>query len=258
MTTHAPAVIEHKPLAPLDLQQTKASMDLYQTGLRALLDDTDWQRFADKKTGEMREFLKRSGWRKIALWFNLNLETRNIEIDRDRNGNPLRARVIGRATAPNGRYAEGEGGCSLNEPRQFQKPENDLPATAATRAVNRAISNLVGLGAVSAEEVDAPEHTKETSHHFGPLASEQLTGEAAIAVQHVRKDLDGFEFVKMLARTFDDGLPECAARTLKGLAWWVEQPQATGNEADVVREPESTPEQSANQPSQEQSNADQL
>src|SRR5215471_5290058 len=136
MSTTAPAVIDQRPLAPLDLTATKQSMDTYQQGLHSLLDATDWQKFG---SGEKeRAFVKRSGWRKIATWFNLNLENRRIEVERDEHGNPIRASVIARATAPNGRYAEGEGAASLTE-RRFSKPEHDLPATAATRALNRAI-----------------------------------------------------------------------------------------------------------------------
>jgi hypothetical protein len=144
------AVAVRGPLAPLDLEQTRASMQLYQEGLRALLDESDWQVFHDKDGAE-RKFVKKSGFRKIATWFELNLEVTKIEIDRDQNGNPRRARAIARAVAPNGRYADGDGAASLGE-RTFSKPENDLPAQATTRAMNRAISNLVGMGAVCLPE----------------------------------------------------------------------------------------------------------
>ena len=56
---------------------------------------------------------------------------------------------------------DGDGYCSVEEDRfsgprgNRSKLENDLRATATTRAMNRAISGLVGMGEVSAEEVDA-------------------------------------------------------------------------------------------------------
>jgi hypothetical protein len=39
--------------------------------------------------------------------------------------------------------------------RKFAHPEHDVFAVCHTRAVNRAISDLVGLGEVSAEEIEA-------------------------------------------------------------------------------------------------------
>jgi hypothetical protein len=48
----------------------------------------------------------------------------------------------------------GIGTCSTTE-RKFSKPEHDILAIAHTRAKNRAISDLIGLGEVSAEELEA-------------------------------------------------------------------------------------------------------
>jgi hypothetical protein len=241
VNTNAPAVIESKPLSPLDIDATKKSMDVYQRGLRALLDDDDWQTFEDKKGNEQR-FLKRAGWRKIALWFNLSLETRIVDIDREaKTGRAVRARVIARATAPNGRFADGEGGASPAD-TFGQKPEHDLAATAATRATNRAISNLVGLGAVSAEEVDGspPVVTGNPpilDPPWGPWASEQLQQEAAQAIQSLRPDLDGYQFIARLGQQLGD-IPEAAARALRALGRYAEMQGATGNVRDI---PENAP-----------------
>jgi hypothetical protein len=232
------AIVQHKPLAPLDLQQTKQTMDLYQKGIHALLDDTDWQKFKSRD-GTEQAFVKRSGWRKIATWFELSLETREITIDRDKNGNPDRARVIARAIAPNGRYAEGEGGCSIRE-RGFSKPEHDLPATASTRAINRAISNLVGLGAISAEEIEAADSTEPSAkdHPFGRLADEHWLKEAHEAARRILPN-EPDEFIRLLSNSFDEGLPECAARTLKGVVFWLdrEPPIADADAIDSTPEP---------------------
>ncbi len=220
------AAIDRRPLGPLDVTQTKAAMETYQQGLHALLDESDWQSFRDK-SGDKQAFCKRSGWRKIATWFELSLETRSIEVERDDDGNPLRARVIARAIAPNGRYAEGEGACAANE-RRFSKLEHDLQATAATRAINRAISNLVGLGAVSAEEVDSSSDVNEPS----PVvpANDELIAKATTELQHELKHVDVREFVRVLGNSFAAGvLPEAAAQTLRGLAFWLQgHPAATG------------------------------
>jgi len=168
-----PAAARDTVIAPLDTNQVKAAMTRYQDGLQSILDTSDWQEFADKK-GEKKRFLKRSGWRKIAFWFGLDLTMVSTEVERDSAGKPVRARVVARATHPNGRHADGDGYCSILEPRVFGKPENDIPATAATRAMNRAISNLVGMGEVSAEELDgeeAPAH-----EHGAPATSREIDG----------------------------------------------------------------------------------
>ena len=118
----------------------------------AILTPDDRQRIGDKS------FTKKSGWRKIASFFNLTDEVRDSQIvwDDDEMATKQRevvyAEFIIRATAPNGRYAEGWGSCSASE-RKFTKPNHDIPATAQTRAKNRAISDLVGGGEVSAEEM---------------------------------------------------------------------------------------------------------
>ena len=154
-----PAVIEQndapsplEALRPLPAEQVSTAMREYQAGLQSIVEDNDWQTFATRD-GEDRKFLKRAGWRKIALWFGLDVQVVRESIERDEYEMPLRAKVVARAVAPNGRSAEDIGACSIRE-RRFSKPEHDLVATATTRAINRAISNLVGLGEVSAEEVD--------------------------------------------------------------------------------------------------------
>ncbi len=99
-----------------------------------------------------RDFVKKSGWRKIAAAFGISTEA--VAEDREDIAGGWLWRVRVRATAPNGRFAEGTAGCASNE-RRFSHPEHDVYAQAYTRACNRAISDLVGGGDVSAEEVKA-------------------------------------------------------------------------------------------------------
>ncbi len=99
-----------------------------------------------------KQFIKKQGWRKIAAAFGISLERTNEERD-EKNGRWI-WRVTARATAPNGRYAEGTAACASDE-RRFAHPEHDSYAMAYTRAANRAISDLVGGGEVTAEEMRA-------------------------------------------------------------------------------------------------------
>lgn len=141
----------------------------YQQLCGRLLDDTDVQRIGK------RDFRKKSAWRKLAVAFGVSCEI--LDRSYERAGRAIiRAEVIVRATAPNGRFMDGLGACDLFEKCcpadcrngsqhhthctadcsgaiHFSNPNHDLPATAATRATNRACADLFGMGEVSAEEI---------------------------------------------------------------------------------------------------------
>lgn len=158
--------------------QALEAQQAYQDLCRQLLDDTDVQRIGDK------DFRKKSGWRKLAVAFNVSNEIVERDYERDDRGRIIRAEVIDRATAPNGRTCDGLGACDLFEKccmkatcrikaqwhdhcddrqggcdgtRHFSNPQHDIPATAATRARNRACADLFGMGEVSAEEITNPD-----------------------------------------------------------------------------------------------------
>lgn len=141
-------------IRPLNPAQVVESMREHQTLLEAILDASDWQ----GNPGATGSFVKKSGWRKVALAYNLTLERVGEEVERRHDGMPVRATFTARAIAPNGRGVEATGHCSFDESRfsgprgNVTKLENDLRATAETRAKNRAISDLIGMGKVSAEE----------------------------------------------------------------------------------------------------------
>jgi hypothetical protein len=132
--------------------QTVAAMRQYQEQCRLLLDDSDYQTITTK--GGERRFRKRSAWRKLALAYGVDLVIVSKEYERDGDGRITRAEVVAAAIAPNGRRAESFGACERSE-RDFAKAGHDIPATAETRAKNRACADLFGMGEVSAEEIDA-------------------------------------------------------------------------------------------------------
>jgi len=159
------ALVHSRPtreaLVPLDADQVIEGMQAYQDLLPRLLADSDYQAAGRDKDGRPKRFVKKSGWRKIARAFNLSVEIVSVRVLRDEDGAPSRAEAICRAIAPNGQVQDGDGYCDIGEERfsgprgNKSKLENDLRATATTRAKNRAIADLVGMGEVSAEEVDA-------------------------------------------------------------------------------------------------------
>ena len=112
-----------------------------------LLTDEDYQTIVGKR------YIKRSGFRKIAVYFGLS--DRILEQERiDREDGSFSWRIVVEVEAPNGRISTGVGACDSRE-RNFAHIEHDVYAIAHTRAKSRAISDMVAGGAVSAEEMEA-------------------------------------------------------------------------------------------------------
>jgi hypothetical protein len=119
---------------------------------RKILDETDYQSIQGKK------FVKRSGWQKLAYAFGLS--DKIVGEERKEFDKYFVYRILVEVTAPNGRISTGDGSCASNE-RNFAHLEHDCFATAHTRALSRAISNIVGLGEISAEEIDSNHMTPQ-------------------------------------------------------------------------------------------------
>lgn len=145
-----------------------------------LLDDADFQPINGG------QFLKKSGWRKLATAMGVTLAQVRREVGRDSDGRVMWAEFTYRATAPNGRYAEAEAACSTRE-RKFTHPDHDVIATAETRAKSRACSDLFGLGALSAEELDGGENGAGGSGNGTPPSDKELMA-FRTAVRALAKD----------------------------------------------------------------------
>lgn len=145
-----------RPVADLsELQETFAA---YAAMCDSLLTDDDYMLTRGKR------YRVKSAWRKLAIAFGVSGELISRDWERDDEGRITRAEVVVRATAPNGRVMDGLGACDMTERcdarcvncdgrRHYSHPGHDVPATAFTRAVNRAFSDLFGFGEVSFEEV---------------------------------------------------------------------------------------------------------
>jgi hypothetical protein len=132
---------------------------------------------SDIQSIQGRDFYKKSYWRKIATFFNLSVEIVDEKHEEIAEGNIFWSFTC-KATAPNGRYAIGTGSCDQMEKGRKNSLHNTR-ASAETRAFNRAVSNLVGGGEVSAEEVgnDAIDPTDS----FGHIKSGSATKTAQVA-----------------------------------------------------------------------------
>src|SRR5690606_29654964 len=94
----------------------------------------------------------------------------------------------------------------------------DLRATAATRAANRAISDLVGYGQVSAEEVgdDTPTAAAPLELADGPMV--QRTGEALMALYGTEDEGPAQRALDAIVADLNGQLPLVVARAVQRVA----------------------------------------
>ena len=154
---------ENDIINPVDVEGAVAFWENYQELTEKLLDKSDYQG---------KKFKKKSAWRKYATAFNISDEIIKEEITTDKAGRIIKAVYHVKATLPNGRQGIGVGSLSIFSKQtsedespfvlrqKFSDAEHDIPATAHTRAKNRAISDLIGAGEVSAEEIDNKDSKK--------------------------------------------------------------------------------------------------
>lgn len=117
-----------------------------------------------------RTFKKKSAWRKLARHFCLDTSLVRESLRRD--GETFTAIVVMRASAPWGQSCEAIGACGSDEQSGRRKITTaDALATAQTRATNRAISDLIAMGEVSADEVTRgqPEQRQPAKKKFTPI-----------------------------------------------------------------------------------------
>jgi hypothetical protein len=160
--------------------EAKAAMQAYYELCESVLTPDDYQEFTQKKkqgdqwVSEVKKFKKKSAVKKLAVFWNVEVEVLSADKDDLPDGN-FAFRVIARARTKNGRIVDATGGCSSLEerfdvqPYDRETPErfearrrkalarsyHDILSTAETRATNRAVMNCIGVGGgeVTADEV---------------------------------------------------------------------------------------------------------
>lgn len=131
---------------PTAIAQQKALSAAYDKACESLIGENDVQREGG------RTFKKKSAWRKLARYFHISTEV--VRVEREAIEGLFLATVTVRATAPWGQSAEAIGACCTDEATGRRVISvADAIATAETRATNRATSNLIAMGEVSAEEL---------------------------------------------------------------------------------------------------------
>ncbi|MCS7213013.1 MAG: hypothetical protein NZ927_02155 [Candidatus Calescibacterium sp.] len=99
----------------------------------------------DKKTKELkrRKIILKSGWRKIKLFFGISSEI--LDVRREKDGEKIIYICKARVYTQSGIASEAVGICSSDEPGKSSMNEYVLSSIAQTRAINKAIADLVGV-----------------------------------------------------------------------------------------------------------------
>ena len=134
------------PEPTLDLDAAIKQHMLYLEACKRLLSDEDYSIIKGKK------HRKRSGWAKLRRAFSVScevIEERQIELDSDWGFS-----VVVRAALPNGRFEDADGTCMASElaKANMEATVHNARSKALTRGKNRATSDILGAGVVSAEE----------------------------------------------------------------------------------------------------------
>lgn len=144
--TPAPVMMLIEPAA--EISELKKHWQNIQELKKSILDKSDIQDI------QGRTFVKRSGWRKLQSAFAISDRIVSKEREDQGEGQFLWRIEVEAFHVKTGRSATGVGACSTKE-RKFSHTDHDVFAIAHTRAKNRAISDLIGLGEVSAEEIES-------------------------------------------------------------------------------------------------------
>lgn len=158
---NTPALYEETAL--VDVDEALKEWEVYQELTDKLLNPSDYQ-----TTRDGQKFKKKSAWRKYMRAFRLSDKVLEKEIIKNEEGATVESTFLVKVWSPDGRSAEGWGNCSIREPKRFTKPDHDIPSTAMTRAINRAVSDLIGAGEVSAEEMEGVEMEPSTKRKPKP------------------------------------------------------------------------------------------
>lgn len=133
------------------------------------------------KRGQKKIFLKRSAWRQVQLAYHLSDEIAKEEVLTDPNDPNVYGYKIWTRVFRGSKSVIGVGMCWSNEPNKtFPHGRHDVYATAHTRSKNRAISDFVGSGEVSAEEMDASSDMTQQP----PTAPKLVTSEKICCCGH--------------------------------------------------------------------------
>ena len=167
----------------------------------------------DTYTVEGVERIRKSGWRKLALAFNISDEIVSEAEARDiAEPSYLCIHTRVKAWTRGGRTVEGVGTASTRE-KKGASTEHNLFALAHTRAKSRAIADMLGSSDLVAEELEEPEQaapkaptpTPPAPKSPGPAQQQRVdAGQRAVAIRFLEEVL-GDDLVDLIKLEEKDG-----------------------------------------------------
>ena len=151
--------IEKMDMPLATVEEAKAMWQQYQDLINALIKESDIVVIQDKRR------VKKSGVNKIARFFGYSCEilrTKREDIIGPQGGRHFVWYAWVKAIAPNGRFRVEGAACSSTE-RRFAHLYHDVFAMAITRASNRAIQELAGMGELELTEEENSEEKPKTT-----------------------------------------------------------------------------------------------
>lgn len=161
-----------------DVDGAGETMRLFQQLKRRVLDPEDTVKIQGK------DYIKRSGWRKIALAFRVSTEILEERFDEPTSTWHVKARAY-----VGSRHADEVGSCDMTgDLHGISSSAHNARAKAATRAINRAISDLVGGGELSAEEMEGAAQQADTTQQGVPASQSKITEKQLDLVNRITKN----------------------------------------------------------------------
>jgi len=195
---------------PINVESTLQAYKEFERIKKELLNDNDFLHFGSSGKavydGSGTPYIKKSGWRKCKTAFGISIEFLNDGIRSEQEDGEGRYYVWSykvRASAPNGIFQDAVGASTSRNPffsvrfidnkrTRIDPQENDIMLTAQTVAINRAVSDLVGGGEVSAEEM------LQSSGSNGALnASTNYRGSSGTAYKNTSPQQKAFDWSKL-------------------------------------------------------------
>jgi len=134
----------------VDYRNAKAAREAFESFKKSVLTADDFYKQGNKL------YVRKSGWMMYAMALGITTHVYNerSESVKFKGQEALVYHFEAKAVAPNGRSSEAVGSASSDEGKPWCDAIHSIRAMAQTRAVERAISNLVGGGEVGADEMD--------------------------------------------------------------------------------------------------------
>mgnify|MGYP003645518432 CR=1 FL=1 len=167
-----------------------------------------------------KKYRKKVYWRTISRAFGLSVNVVEGSEERLWYDGDWGTKVTYRAQAPSGAFADGDGACMVSEKHGKSGTVHNVRSHAHTRAFNRAVSNLVGFGEVSADEmVPNGSGASRTHERFAQTPTQQPPAQSSPQRTSASTDSTSDEPAQPKTVVGEIESIECKSGETNGRAW---------------------------------------